>query len=70
MGDHDTHRGTYSPATRSVHAVCGAEFVPLRLADGKPLVLPGEPPDPAQICPRCRGVTSRRAGPPVGPSPA
>ena len=26
MGDRDTHRGVYSPATRSVHARCGVEF--------------------------------------------
>jgi hypothetical protein len=55
MGDRDTHRGRYSTATRSVHAACGAEFVPITLADGG-LVLPGSPPDPAQVCPECRGV--------------
>lgn len=55
MGDHDTHRGQYSIATRSVHAVCGEEFVPLKLATGAPLVL-GSPPDPAQVCPDCRRV--------------
>jgi hypothetical protein len=54
MGDRDTHRGQYSITTRSVHSVCGAEFVPLKLTDGSPLVLPGSPPDPDQICPQCR----------------
>jgi hypothetical protein len=28
MTDRDTHRGVYSPATRSVHATCGIEFIP------------------------------------------
>jgi hypothetical protein len=43
-----------------VHAVCGAEFVPLRLADEEPIELPGYPPDPEQICPACA-----RGGAPV-----
>jgi hypothetical protein len=54
MADRDTHRGTYSPVTRSVHAVCGAEFVPRRLGlGGDRLALHGWPPDPDQICPEC-----------------
>ncbi|MDQ3825364.1 MAG: hypothetical protein M3325_06285, partial [Actinomycetota bacterium] len=57
MADGDTHRGYYSQATRSVHAVCGAEFVPLRIGlAGDRLALPGTPPDPAQVCPKCRRV--------------
>jgi hypothetical protein len=28
LADADTHRGDYSIVTRSVHAVCGIEFVP------------------------------------------
>jgi hypothetical protein len=54
MGDHDTHRGIYSPATRSVHAVCGVEFLPRPVGlTGERISLPGTPPDPAQICPQC-----------------
>jgi len=30
MGDRDTHRGIYSPVTRSVHARCCIKFVPVR----------------------------------------
>lgn len=41
MGDRDTHRGAYSIVTRSVHALCGAEFEPLRQIDGVPIVLRG-----------------------------
>lgn len=55
MADGDTHRGIYSPATRSVHAVCGAEFIPRPVGlRGERLSLPGAPPDPAQVCPRCK----------------
>jgi hypothetical protein len=54
MGDRDTHRGIYSPATRSVHALCGAEFQPLLRTTEVPIVLTPSPPDPDQICPQCR----------------
>ncbi|MGH4009193.1 MAG: hypothetical protein ACRDTH_13740 [Pseudonocardiaceae bacterium] len=60
MGDRDTHRGTYSITTRSAHAVCGAEFQPLRRINGAPIVLAPNPPDPDQICPQCRGVKAAR----------
>lgn len=53
LADRDTHHGEYSATTRSVHARCGIEFVPLKLADGGPLALPDNPPDPDQICPQC-----------------
>jgi hypothetical protein len=56
MSDRDTHRGTYSTATRSVHARCGAEFVPLKRTTGAPIVLTPNPPDPDQICPHCRAA--------------
>ncbi|MGH3825424.1 MAG: hypothetical protein ACRDRA_21675 [Pseudonocardiaceae bacterium] len=59
MGDRDTHRGTYSIATRSVHAVCGAEFEPLKLTNGTPIALAGSPPDPAQVCRECQGGGAR-----------
>ncbi len=51
--DHDTHLGRYSNASRSVHALCGIEFVPRTLAYGR-IDLPGYPPDPDQICPKCQ----------------
>jgi hypothetical protein len=58
MGDHDTHRGIYSPATRSVHAKCGIDFQPLKRTTGAPIVLIPSPPDPHQICPVCRARSS------------
>lgn len=60
MGDRDTHRGTYSIATRSVHTACGTEFQPLKQTNGAPIVLVGSPPDPDQICPDCRYVKIAR----------
>ncbi|MBV9059466.1 MAG: hypothetical protein JO296_08615 [Pseudonocardiales bacterium] len=57
MGDHDTHLGSYNPTSRSVHALCGVEFVALAVGmPPKPGPLPGAPVDPAQICPKCRRV--------------
>jgi hypothetical protein len=54
MSDQDTHRGAYSPATRSVHAVCGIEFRPVPIGlTGDRLALSGHPPYPQQICPDC-----------------
>lgn len=52
-GDQDTHLGEYSDVTRSVHALCGVEFLPRPLAGGQ-IALPGEPADPRQVCPQCR----------------
>ncbi|HZS22223.1 MAG TPA: hypothetical protein VFA63_14730 [Pseudonocardiaceae bacterium] len=52
MGDADTHRGVYSPATRSVHAMCGIEFQPVPVGWPPKLgPLPGSPPDPQQVTP-------------------
>jgi hypothetical protein len=34
LADADTHRGSYSTVTRSVHALCGVEFVPRELPWG------------------------------------
>ncbi|MGH3823767.1 MAG: hypothetical protein ACRDRA_13205 [Pseudonocardiaceae bacterium] len=60
MGDRDTHCGTYSIMTSSVHAACGAEFEPLKRTNGAPIVLTPAPPDPDQICPTCqRGGRTR-----------
>lgn len=54
MGDNDTHRGRYCTTTRSVHALCGMEFMPLPIGwGGHRLALPGQPPDPEQICSDC-----------------
>lgn len=53
LADRDTHRGKWSPVTRSVFAACGAEFVPLRLQRTR-ITLPGEPSDPAQVCQACK----------------
>jgi hypothetical protein len=52
LADRDTHRGNYSIVTRSVHALCGIEFVPRVLLLGGP-ALPGSPLDPEQVCPVC-----------------
>lgn len=53
MADRDTHRSAYSITTRSVHALCGVEFEPLKRTTGAPILLTPNPPDPDQICPRC-----------------
>ena len=47
LADADTHLGSYSPVTRSVHALCGVEFVPRELPLGGP-ALPSNPLDPAR----------------------
>jgi hypothetical protein len=46
--DHDTHRGKLSRGR--VAADCGIEFTPLCAGIARP-ALPGDPPDPDQICP-------------------
>jgi hypothetical protein len=48
FADHDTHRGVYSPVTRSIHTLCRREFQSPWPA------LQGIPPDPLQICPQCQ----------------
>lgn len=53
LADADTHKGTYSTVTRSVHAVCGIEFVPRELPVTSSPALPANPQDPAQVCQRC-----------------
>jgi hypothetical protein len=59
FGDHDTHAGSWSPVTRSVHSVCGLEFRPLAVGWPARIVpLPGSPPDPTQICARCTDATT------------
>ncbi|MGH3670365.1 MAG: hypothetical protein ACRDSH_06980 [Pseudonocardiaceae bacterium] len=55
LADGDTHRGEMSPVTRTVHAVCGVEFVPVKAFRERGPELPGYPPDPDQVCPQCSG---------------
>lgn len=63
MGDNDTHRGRYCATTRSVHALCGMEFMPLPIGwRGLRLALPGQPPDPEQICSDCAGKAVDTSG--------
>jgi hypothetical protein len=60
MADHDTHRGNYSVVTRSVHALCGIEFVAKELPLGGP-ALPGSPLDPTR-CVRSAGAAGEARG--------
>jgi hypothetical protein len=53
IGDRDTHRGTLLHPDGTVSAACGIRFRPRELLCGA-TALPGEPPDPGQICPACR----------------
>lgn len=55
LADADTHRGHYSIVTRSVHALCGIEFVPRQLPLGGP-ALSGSPWTPRR--------SARSAAPP------
>jgi hypothetical protein len=59
LADADTHRGSYSTVTRSVHAACGVEFVSRALPLGGP-ALPGSPLDPDQVCPQCYRARNAR----------
>ena len=60
LGDADTHLGVYSPASRSVLAVCGAEFQPVPVGlQGQHLALPGQPRTRTRCAPTApRGHTS------------
>jgi hypothetical protein len=61
LADHDTHRGVYCPATRSVHARCGIEFHPLPIGlHGNRIAFPGPPPDSDQICLACQRPPHRK----------
>jgi hypothetical protein len=51
LSDHDTHRGHLRRG--QVTAACGMEFSPLRAWRKGGAALPGEPPEPEQICPEC-----------------
>ncbi|MGH3854430.1 MAG: hypothetical protein ACRETH_12460 [Steroidobacteraceae bacterium] len=48
LGDRDTHHGMLGP-DQMVTAACGVRFTPRPLRTS----LPGQPPDPDQICPVC-----------------
>ncbi len=52
-------RAADSTVTRSVHALCGVEFEPRELPLGGP-ALPGNPLDPAQVCPQCHSAKGTR----------
>ncbi len=68
LGDHDTHHGDLRD-DGTVVARCGIGFTPrptLRVAGPPPgrlviggFALPGNPPDPDQVCPRCRDEAAR-----------
>ncbi|MGH3672782.1 MAG: hypothetical protein ACRDSH_19490 [Pseudonocardiaceae bacterium] len=59
LADGDTHQGELSLATRTVHAQCGIEFVPLKALTNRGPELPRYPPDPQQICSVCRDLAPR-----------
>lgn len=51
--DHDTHRGRmFHDGT--VMAECGVTFRPLKALRDRGPALPGYPPDPDQVCPKCK----------------
>ncbi len=67
LNDRDTHRGHLRRGR--VLAACGVEFAPLRAWwKGSP-ALPGEPPDPSQICPECYRPSLSGELPPAFQSP-
>ncbi len=53
--DHDTHRGRLF-GNGTVMADCGLAFKPVCALRTRGPALPGEPPDPDQVCPKCKGV--------------
>lgn len=60
LADGDTHCGIFSPATRSVHALCGTEFQPLPIGlRGDRIAFPGTPPDFDQACATCQAINSK-----------
>jgi hypothetical protein len=59
--DGDTHLGNYSTVTRSVHSLCGLEFVPVKTGlHCESIALAGNPLDPNQVCPDCRDKGKQR----------
>ncbi|MGH3785255.1 MAG: hypothetical protein ACRDRG_01595 [Pseudonocardiaceae bacterium] len=53
--DHDTHRGRLF-GNGTVMADCGVVFRPRKALRDRGPALPGYPPDPDQVCPKCEGV--------------
>jgi hypothetical protein len=58
IGDRDTHRGELRK-DGTVVALCAATFRPRLLPSGA-VSLPGQPPDPTQICPQCQSAQDAR----------
>ncbi len=58
LGDRDTHRGALCN-DGTVVTLCGVTFRPRLLPDSAG-ALPGQPPDPAQICPQCYNAKDSR----------
>jgi hypothetical protein len=58
MKDHDTHRAPNLVLPGGeVLARCGARFTPKLLgAAGNRISFPADPPDPDQVCPKCRSM--------------
>ena len=59
MADRDTHHASGVHRDGSVVAACNARFRPRLLPSGTK-ALPGQPPDPEQICPRCKQAQGQR----------
>ncbi|MGH3935727.1 MAG: hypothetical protein ACRDS1_12260 [Pseudonocardiaceae bacterium] len=53
--DGDTHRGRVF-GNGTVMADCGVVFRPRKALRDRGPALPGHPPDPEQVCPKCKGV--------------
>lgn len=62
IGDRDTHRDALAHPDGTITAACGIRFRPRELLRGKK-ALPGEPPDPDQICPACHRGTGDKKSP-------
>lgn len=58
LNANDTHRGHLRRGR--VLAACGVEFSPLRAWRNRGSALPGELPNPEQICPECSRTTLTR----------
>ncbi len=54
-GDRDTHRGRLF-GNGTVMADCGLAFRPVKALRNRGPALPGYPPDPDQVCGKCKAV--------------
>ena len=59
LANRDTHKGELRD-DGTVATVCGIAFRPMRHYRAS-TVLPGEPPDPTRVCPRCFSGTHPRS---------